>query len=225
MPKFSTFNAFGSGSKEVGQSHVPVWLDFVGPVPVGGTLDPAYAAPGFFLKAGAPVELTDKIIKPFISWEVVGFAQDDTYDSIIIKPTDGVLPAVGDFIQKVGATFSAKGKAAQVVSVEENDGNGEYVVMVAHSATIDSASEGDAIALSSATSAGSSKSLAVQPNGYLYNDIYLGDLDLSDGEYTLAATGAVVMYHHGGLLVELTPSAPVKAQMKAAVPGVLQVLV
>lgn len=225
MPKFSTFNAFGSGSKEVGQSHVPVWLDFVGPVPVGGTLDPAYAAPGFFLRAGAPVELTDKIIKPFISWEVVAFSQDDTYDSIIIKPTDGALPAVGDIIQKVGATFSAKGKAAQVVSVEENDGNGEYVVQVAHSATIDSASEGDAIALSSATSAGSSKSLAVQPNGYLYNDIYLGDLDWSDGEYTLAATGAVVMYHHGGLLVELTPSAPVMAQMKAAVPGVLQVLV
>ena len=33
------------------------------------------------------------------------------------------------------------------------------------------------------------------------------------------------MFHADGLLVELTPSAAVKAQMKAAVPGVLQVLV
>ena len=228
MPKFSTFNAFGSAANEVGQSHVPVWLDFVGPVPVGGTLDKAYAAPGFYLGAGAPVELANKIIKPFLAWEVVSFTAGDgttvSPDSIVVKPVGGAVPAVNDFIQKVGASFSATGKAAKVASVEEAEG-GNYEIKVAHSATIDSVSAGDAIALSAATAAGSSKSLAVQPNGYLYNDIYFGDLNGDADAYTLAATGAVVMYHHGGLLVELTPSAPVKAQMKAAVPGVLQVLV
>ena len=228
MPTFSTFNTFGSASNEVGQSHVPVWLDFVGPVPVGGTLDKAYARKGFYLGAGAPVNLTDKIITPFLAWEVVSFTAGDgttvTTDSIVVKPVGGAVPAVNDFIQKVGASFSATGKAAKVASVEEAE-NGNYEIKVAHSATIDSVSAGDAIALSSATAAGSSKSLAAQPNGYLYNDIYFGDLEGDADNYTIAATGAVVMYHHGGLLVELTPSAPVKAQMKAAVPGVLQVLV
>lgn len=228
MPTFSTFNTFGSASNEVGQSHVPVWLDFVGPVPVGGTLNKAYARSGFYLGAGAPVNLTDKIITPLLVWEVVSFTAGDgstvTTDSIVVKPVGGVAPAVDDFIQKVGASFSATGKAAKVASVELLD-SGNYEVKVAHTATIDSVSAGDAIALSSATAAGSSKSLAVQPNGYLYNDIYFGDLDGNADDYTIAATGAVVMYHHGGLLVELTPSAPVKAQMKAAVPGVLQVLV
>ena len=234
MPKFSSFNAFGSESIETNQSHIPVWLDFVGPVPVGGTLDKAYARPGLLLGAGAPVNLTGKIITPFIAWEVVSFTaavSPATEDVIVIKPASfggvEIVPATTDFVQKVGATFAATGKAAAVASVTAltGDNAGKYEVKVLHSATVDSLNAGDYIALSSAVAAGSSKSLKNQPNGYLYNDIYFGNLGGSANEYTLAATGAVVMYHHGGLLVELTPSAPVKAQMKAAVPGVLQVLV
>lgn len=234
MPKFSTFNAFGSAANEVGQSHVPVWLGVVTPVPVGGTLDKAYARKGFFLGAGAPVNLTDKIIKPFFAWEVVSFTaavSPATEDVIVIKPAVlggvDIVPAADDLIQKVGATFAATGKAAVVASITALTGAdaGKYEIKVLHSATVDNLSEGDHIAISAATSAGSSKSLANQPNGYLYNDIYLGDLDGDANAYTIAATGAVVRYHHEGLLVELTPSAPVKAQMAAAVPGVLQVLV
>ena len=231
MPKFSTFNAFGSAANEVGQSHVPVWLGVVTPVPVGGTLDKAYAAKGFFLGAGAPVELTGKIIKPFFAWEVVAFAAatgSETLDVITIKDMNGAVPAVGDYIMKVGSAFTTTGKAAAVASVElltSGDNEGCYAVSVLHSATVDSVSAGDAISLSSAVAAGSSKSLAVKPNGYLYNDIYFGDLDGDANNYTIAATGAVVRYHHEGLLVELTPSAAVKSQMAAAVPGVLQVLV
>ena len=231
MPTFSTFNTFGSASNEAAQSHVPVWLDFVGPVPVGGTLDKAYARPGFLLGAGAPVNLTGKIITPFIAWEVVSMSTVSTDDVIVIKAAGfggaEIVPAVGDFIQKVGSTFAATGKAAAVTAVTALTGSdaGKYEVTVLHSATVDSLSEGDYIAISAATAAGSSKSLKNQPNGYLYNDIYFGDLEGDADAYTIAATGAVVMHHHGGLLVELTPSAPVKAQMKAAVPGVLQVLV
>ncbi len=230
MPKFSTFNTFGSANNEVGQSHVPVWLGVVGPVPVGGTLDKAYAKPGFFLGAGAPVELADKIIKPFLAWEVVSFtaAVSPATDDVIVIKGGSALPAAGDFIQKVGSSFTATGKAAEVISVDlltSGDNAGDYEVKVLHSATIDNVSAGDAIALSSATAAGSSKSLAVKPNGYLYNDIYFGDLDGDADAYTIAATGAVVRYHSEGLLVELTPSAAVKEQMAAAVPGVLQVLV
>ena len=232
MPKFSTFNAFGSEAMNIGQNHVPVWLGVVTPVPVGGTLDKAYVKKGFYLGAGAPVELSGKIIKPFFAWEVVAFTAGDgstvTTDSIVIKDANGAIPAVGDFIMKVGSAFSGTGKAAEVASVDlltTGDNAGCYEVKVAHSATVDSLSAGDAVSLSSAAAAGSSKSLAVKPNGYLYNDIYLGDLDGDANAYTIAATGAVVMYHHEGLLVELTPSAPVKAQMKAAVPGVYQHLV
>lgn len=230
MPKFSSFNAFGSESLETSQSHIPVWLGMVGPVPVGGTLDKAYAKPGFLLGAGAPVNLTDKIISPFIAWEVVSTSTSDSNTIIKVKGAEFggavIIPSTSDFVQKVGATFAATGKAAAVAAVEALTGDdaGNYNITVA-TANIDSVSAGDYIAISAATAAGSGKSLKVQPNGYLYNDIYFGNLGGSAEDGTLAATGAVVMFHHDGLLVELTPSAPFKDAMKAAVPGVLQVLV
>lgn len=234
MPKFSSFNAFGSEALDAARSHTPVWLGFPGAIPVGGTLDKAYAKPGLLLAAGAPVNITDKVITPFVAWEVVSFTaavSPATEDAIVIKPAvfggAEIVPAASDLIQKVGATFAATGKAAVVASITAltGDNAGKYEIKVLHSATVDNLTEGDYIAISSATSAGSSKSLKVQPNGYLYNDVYFGALNGSANNYTLAASGAVIMYHHDGLLVELTPSAPFKAAMKAAVPGVLQVLV
>lgn len=230
MPKFSSFNAFGSESLETSQSHIPVWLGMVGSVPVGGTLDKAYAKPGFLLAAGSPVNLTDKIISPFIAWEVVSTSTSDSNTIIKVKGAEFggavIIPSTSDFVQKVGATFAATGKAAAVAAVEALTGDdaGNYNITVV-TANIDSVSQGDFIALSSAVAAGTGKSLKNQPNGYLYNDIYFANLGGSANDYTLAASGAVVMFHHDGLLVELTPSAPFKDAMKAAVPGVLQVLV
>lgn len=237
MPTFSSFNAYGSESNEIGQSHIPVWLGFPGAVPVGGNLASAYLRKGLLLKAGTPVELKNKVITPLVAWEVVSFsaaAGSETVDTVVVRPAvlGGVeiAPAEGDKIQKVGATFAATGKAAAVVSatlITESTNKGCYTVTVA-TGSLDTPSAGDALTISAAESAGNSKSIKVQPNGYLYNDIYLGNLDDSDAAVsakTIAATGAVIMYHNDGLLVELTPAAPVKEQMKAAVPGVLQVLV
>jgi len=231
MPTFSSFNAFGSETIDISQGHIPVWLGVVSPVPVGGTLAKAYAQTGALYAAGTPVNLNEKIITPFVAWEVVSMATVSTDDNIVIKPAvlGGVtiLPKVGDLIQKVGSAFSSTGKAAEVTAVTALTGDdaGKYQVTVLHAATIDSVSEGSYIAISSAVSAGSSKSLANIPNGYLYNDIYFGNLGGSANDYTLAATGAVVVNHPEGLLVELTPAAAFKAQMAAAVPGVYQVLV
>ena len=230
MPNFSSFNAFGSESIETNQSHIPVWLGVVGPVPVGGTIDKAFAKPGFLLGAGAPVNLSGKIITPFVAWEVVSNTASGSNSVIVVKAAEfggvEIAPAADDLVQKVGATFAATGKAAVVASVSALTGDdaGKYEITVV-TANIDSVAAGDFIALSAATAAGTGKSLKNQPNGYLYNDIYFGNLGGSANDYTLAATGAVVMYHHDGLLVELTPSAPFKDAMKAAVPGVLQVLV
>lgn len=235
MPKFSSFNAFGSEGIDVAQSHVPVWLDFVGPVPVGGTLKKDYAQKGFLLPAGSPVNLTGKIITPFVGYEVVAFTAatgSETYDTIVVKPADfggvQIAPAADDVLQKVGDTFAATGAARAAYSstlITEGTNAGCYTVLIAHSANLGTLAAGDVLTPSAGPAGASGKSIAVKPNGYLLNDIYFGALDGNANNYDLAATGAVVKYHHGGLLVELTPSAAVKTQMAAAVPGVLQVLV
>ena len=58
-------------------------------------------------------------------------------------------------------------------------------------------------------------------NGYLYNDIYIDSVENTD--VNNAATGAIVMHHGEGLLIDRTDFASVKDQLQAKVPGVLLV--
>lgn len=59
---------------------------------------------------------------------------------------------------------------------------------------------------------------SVNPNGYLYNDIYIDTLGQED-----AATGAIVMHHAEGLLIDRTEFASIKSTLETKIPGVLLV--
>lgn len=221
-----SFNAFGRRAVEVGALHQPIWLGTVKPVPVGGVLAEAFRIAGALYGAGCPINLANGVITPFSGFKVVSFsaaAGSETVDTVVVKPIGaGIAPKVNDVIQKLGATFAATAKAAKVASVVAGTGSdaGKYTITILHSATIDTVEAGDVLVFSAATAAGSSKSMAAQPNAYLYNDICLGDLTED-----INASGAAVKFHGEGLLIDLTPAAEVAAQMAAAVPGVLQVSV
>ena len=55
----------------------------------------------------------------------------------------------------------------------------------------------------------------ITPNGYLYNDVYIGTLGQND-----AATGAIVMYHAEGLLINNTEFADKADELQAQIPNV-----
>ena len=55
----------------------------------------------------------------------------------------------------------------------------------------------------------------VTPNGYLYNDVYIGTLGEND-----AATGAIVMYHAEGLLINNTEFADIADTLATQIPNV-----
>lgn len=61
----------------------------------------------------------------------------------------------------------------------------------------------------------------VNPNGYLYNDIYLGEIKEGDAEN--GATGAIVMHHAEGLLIDNTEFGDIAATLATKIPGVLLV--
>lgn len=61
----------------------------------------------------------------------------------------------------------------------------------------------------------------VNPNGYLYNDIYLDNI--AEGDVENAATGAIVMYHAEGLLIDNTEFADIADTLATKIPGVLLV--
>lgn len=222
----TSFNAFGSSAKSYDRPHKPVWLGTVAPHAVGGVLASSACKAGALYPAGTPINFDAGVITPLVAFKVAAFAAaagSETADTITIYPAVygdlNLLPAVDDMIQKAGATFATAAKAAKVTGVTALTGAdaGKYAVTVAHSATIDSVTAGDYIVFSASATAGSNKAMAAQPNAYLYNDIYLGNLD------SPKATGAAVDFHGEGIMIDFTPALPFADAMKAAVPNVIQV--
>lgn len=221
-----SFNAYGSTAKEYGKMTKPVWLGNVAPHAVGGVLASGARIAGALYPAGTPVKLASGVLTPFIGYEVVSFTGatgSETYDSVVIKPAAlggvVVVPSAEDIVMKVGATFATAGAAraiASVTPITEGTNAGYYTITILHSANLGSLTAGDVLT-PSASAGASGKYPTVQPNAYLYNDIYLGDLS------SPIATGAAVDFHGAGLLIDFTPASNVRAQMKAAVPNVIQV--
>lgn len=220
----SSFNAFVQKVRANAGQSVPVWLGVVSPRPVGGVLTAPFRKAGILIPAGTPVHFDEaaRTIAPFAAWKVVSV--NTTSHAITVEASPlGVLPAAGDYLGIVGATFATTGAAAAVSTVVAGATAGQYVITMA-SAAIDGATAGGYVAWSSATSAGASgKSLANQPNGYLYNDIYIDALGAGESYEYINASGAVVDFHGEGLLINRTPGAPFAAQLKAAIPNVIQV--
>lgn len=201
----SSFNAYGKTRDEFGNLTIPVWLGkAVERVPVGGTLDRAYLKAGVLYQAGCPINITDKVIKPFVVMEVTAVESGKVTVNV---GGYGIVPETSDYIQKVAAKLAA---ASAITAVEAGANAGEYVLTTAATVAV-----GDAVVLSP-SSAG-----ATLPNAYLFNDIYIGkDYDVASEE--TAATGAAVMYNPAGILIDRTPAGLIKDIMKSAVPGVYQ---
>lgn len=219
-----SFNAFTQKVRGNAGQSVPVWLGVVSPRPVGGVLAEAFRKAGILIPAGTPVHFdeAERVITPFAAWKVVSVNTSTHAITVEASPL-GVLPAAGDYLGIVGSTFAATGAAAAVSTVAAGTVEGQYVVTMA-TAAIDGATAGQYLAWSSATSAGASgKSLANQPNGYLYNDICIEPLLEGESYSYINASGAVVDFHGEGLLINRTPGAPFAAQLKAAIPNVIQV--
>lgn len=219
-----SFNAFTQKVRGNAGQSVPVWLGVVSPRPVGGVLAEAFRKAGMLIPAGTPVcyDEANGTITPFAAWKVVS-VNSSTHAITVEGNAFGVLPAAGDYLGIVGATFATTGAAAAVSTVAAGSTAGQYVITMATSA-IDGATAGQYIAWSSATSAGASgKSLANQPNGYLYNDICIDPALAGESYDYINASGAVVDFHGEGLLINRTPGAAFAAQLKAAIPNVIQV--
>jgi len=206
----SSFNAFGKFALN-GGGHTPIWLGTVSPLAIGGTLDRNYLAKGALYPAGTPVYLADKVITPVIAVEVTNAA--DGVLTIDAREFGGIAL---DTTWKV-ATIGADGKvgiaaasAITAIAVNASDSN---LIDVTTAAT---AEAGASVALVPAAA-----SADVTPNGYLYNDIWLGDIDVTDE--SAGATGAVVNHHPEGILIDRTPARGIAAAMAAAVPYVQQI--
>lgn len=178
---------------------VPVWLGVVTPIPVGGVLADAFVKSGALYPAGTPINITDRVITPALAYKVKAVSEGVA----TVSPVCNIMPEVGDKMYKAGTKLDGSGAVA-ITSVAKSGDEIEIAV------AISGLKKDDVIILGEAV-----------PNSYLYNDIYIGDIDTNlEGA---GASGAAVMYHAEGILIDRTPAADIASQMAAAVPGVLQV--
>lgn len=212
----SSFNAFGSKTADYGQLHTPVWLGTVRPMPVGGVLAEKFRIKGLHIPAGTGINIAGGVITPFITYKVkTNTAGTGTY-VLTLDPTDvkafGYVPKVGDYLQLVdNSSFGSNGTAAAITAVAPNATDASLVDVTVNI----NAAAGRCVVLNFANAK------IAAPNAYLYNDIFLGDLDQNEN---LNASGAAVNFHGEGILIQLTPCAVYAAAMAAAVPTVVQVV-
>lgn len=212
----SSFNAYGSSSTTLSDLHVPVWAGFPGTVPVGGALDSDYLIEGVKYPAGCPVNLSGKVITPLIAMDVTTATSGSstTYVTTINPAFYGIAPEVGDYVQVLNASaFGSAGSAVAITAVAANSTDSSLIDITTASNL--GALKGGVVAISK-----DSNGFAT-PNGYLYNDIWLGDIDVTADD--AFATGAVVQHmENGAILIKRTPASGIAAAMLAAVPGVSQ---
>lgn len=191
--------------------HVPVWLGHHIPrVPGGFTLDRSYLSAGLLIPAGTPIHYDDatKVFTPVLAYDVIKVA--DGYVTVNAS-LFGVAPAAGAYARKVSATdFASNGEAVAITEVKANAENPENLDV---KVTIEGLAAGDVIAFSPKSDA------LPTPNAYLFNDVFLGDIDVTDE--TAAATGAAVVYNPDGLMIDRTPGAGFKVALYKLIPGVL----
>lgn len=215
-----SFNSFVQ-KKVAGNGSIPVWLGVVSPLPVGGALASKFCKAGMFIPAGTPVNLNEGVITPMTAYEVV--AVDSTDHIITVKGNGLILPEAGDCMMILGTTFATTGACAAVSSIAPAATAGQYDITMTDG-KVDSATAGKYLVFADASAAAASgKSMKAQPNGYLYNDIAI-DAAVDGVTFSgIGASGAVVRNHAEGILINNTPAAIVKTQMKEAVPGVEQI--
>ncbi len=204
----SSFNAFGRTRDDFGNLLIPVWLGNVEPVPVGGTLDRGYLKAGALYQAGCPINLSGKVIKPFLVMEVTAVESGKVTVNV---GGYGIVPTTSDYIQLVSDDGEALAAAVAITAVVAGADENTYVL----STTLSGAAKGGVVVISPSSEGASA------PNAYLYNDIFIGKaFDVTDE--TAAASGGAVMFHKSGILIGRTPADLIKVRMAAAVPGVYQ---
>ena len=189
----STYNTYFNQNIQLGKS-IPVWLGVVSPIPVGAALASDFAKAGVFIPAGTPMAMADGVAKPFHGFVVTNYATSSSNSIITVKP----------------------------IFAGVNQSDAEAFDITIATANIDVVAAGDVLGYSSATAEGSSKSLAVQPAYYLYNDVAIPEAKEDASVENVQASVALVNFHGEGILINRTPAAALKAQMKAAVPNVIQ---
>lgn len=154
---------------------VPIWAELPKRVISGGMIKNTLAK-GDIIAAGTPayLDITTAEVKLLKCYKIKKLTVVDTNTTITLYNLPGLpAPTLGEFVMVPGSTISATGKAAAVTTLDSSvAGELSFTVVTA---ALDAMTEGGFLCQSSATAAGSTKSLYCQPNTLTLEDTVVGD--------------------------------------------------
>lgn len=199
------YGVYGSESKSFGGTF-PVWkhIDNEGIEDNGGTFKvvSSFATEyptGTIIPAGTPVNLTGGVLTVLPTYELAAdIIATDTV--VLFKAAGAALPLKsGQFLMPAPATVGTTGTAVAATTVAYNATTNQYEVTIVADAWGHTAKAGDIFVGTTATAAGSGKSILTIPTGLLRREVYIG-------AGATVATGASVF--HGNVLVDRIPPMP-----------------
>lgn len=182
MPR--NFNAFSRRTASFGGG-VPVWAEFPKQVEGGGLISNTFSE-GDIVPAASPVEFNidthaAKILKVYKVKAVADSTDTLSYKITLDSLPGRPIPVAGEFVMVVPSTIAGTGKSLAVPSTIDTSVDGEITFELLK-ANFDAPVVGTAntgyIAQSSATAAGSGKSLYCQPNSLTINDSVIATQNL-----------------------------------------------
>jgi len=179
------WNAYNSSSASYG-GQVPVWVKTPKRLESGGLIDKTNLVEGEIISAASPFAFntTTKAAKLLKIFKVKAVEVISTNTKITVYAL-GNLPKLhnGDFVMVLPSTLAGTGKAIEVTSLDLTvAGEASFTVVTAN---IDAVAVGTYLVQSSATAAGSGKSIYCVPNTLSIEDTIVGDqnsIGLARGE-------------------------------------------
>lgn len=168
------YNAYSMTSTTFGGG-VPVWAELPGRYISGGFVKNTIAA-GTVISAGTPLyfDVETKDAKFLKCYKIKAATVVDTNTTIAISVLPGLpVPVVGEYVMMAPSTIGGTGKAVAVTTLDSSVA-GEVSFTVA-TASLDTITVGGFLCQSSATAAGSGKSLYCQPNSLSIEDTVIAD--------------------------------------------------
>lgn len=110
-------NVYGTRRAKWG-GDIPIWLGKPVPKAIGGTLAAAYVKQGAFYPAGTPLNETNRVLTPFLTYEVVSVSGSEI---TLLAP--GYVPKVGDILQIIDGSWESRADSIVVTSVVKGADN------------------------------------------------------------------------------------------------------
>ena len=194
--------------------NIPIWAGIVSVIAGdGGTLHPDYRKRKTFVPSGSPALRKDGLIIPFQTFIIQSVDESGTNMKLIVYTGINRAPVVGELIGLFDEDKAPKLDGTEILSVKQLDSDGKLFEIEVKAGAFTGGSQ--LVNKVLVFSDEKKKGFKVVPNGYTYNDAYVGEEEHE--------SCSIVRNHAEGIFINRTTGAEVADWLQKVIPLVMQI--